>query len=169
MQACQTYFCGMKLPMAAEMEGAKFGTSQWVLVEFWNSESFNKSNIVHAFKPQLCYHFSSNNRLTKNKLITNLYLLKGTKKFESILGNFDIFLNSRKVNVSRLPQSCWCRKEQCRRRNQRAATKLCRWTTSESSGEGSSSTACQATYWKKEIMIFTASTNYYNSSALSLL
>ena len=30
IQACHTYFCGTKLPIAADMEGARFVTSQWV-------------------------------------------------------------------------------------------------------------------------------------------
>ena len=34
MQACQTYFCGAKFPIAADMEGAKLSTSQSVLVVF---------------------------------------------------------------------------------------------------------------------------------------
>ena len=37
MADCQTYFCGKKLPIAAEIDGAKLYTSQWVLVEFSNS------------------------------------------------------------------------------------------------------------------------------------
>ena len=34
MQAIQTYFCGTKAPIAAEMDGAKFFTSQCVYVAF---------------------------------------------------------------------------------------------------------------------------------------
>ena len=34
IHACQMYFWGMKEPIAAEIEGAKLSTSQWVYVEF---------------------------------------------------------------------------------------------------------------------------------------
>ena len=33
MATCHTYFCGKKLPIAAEIDGAKLSTSQWVFVE----------------------------------------------------------------------------------------------------------------------------------------
>ena len=58
MQACHTYFCGTKLPIAAEMDGAKFVTSQWVYVAFykWNNkivqtnQGLNTEDIKNSLK-----------------------------------------------------------------------------------------------------------------------
>ena len=46
--ACQMYFWGTKEPMAADMEGAKLETSQWVYVDF--SKSLAKESTRHKAK-----------------------------------------------------------------------------------------------------------------------